>query len=1032
MTLPFKQRHSLTFPTIQQVHHSVIRLSKYACTASLIAAAFVLLSANCTVGDDSAKPLNTQTGTPPTAEKAAETIKVPKGFQVTLFAGEPDVQQPIAITTDARGRLWVAENYTYAEQPVGFDNRLNDRIIILEDTNQDGKFDVRKVFWDGAKKLTSVEIGHGGVWALCTPQLLFIPDRNHDDIPDGPAEVVLDGWNEHNIRHNIVNGLKWGPDGWLYGRHGILATSVVGPPGSSSSQRRKINCGIWRYHPTRKIFEVVAHGTTNSWGFDYNDHGQMFFINTVIGHLWHLVPGAHYRRMYGADFNPHLYELIDQCADHVHWDTGEKWSDIRQGVSDTTSRAGGGHAHSGLMIYLGDNWPDDYRDSILTLNFHGRRINHDHLLRHQAGYVGKHGKDFFFANNEWFRGLDLIYGADGGVYVADWSDTGECHENDGIHRTSGRIYKLTYGPPQRTGPTDLSKLDNRELVKLQLHKNDWYVRQSRQLLYARSVSGQDMSQPRDALLAIYKKNPDVTRQLRALWCLHLIGGANDHWLQEQLNHANEHIRVWAVRLLADGDDVSSETIARFAKMTTTEPSGLVRLFLASALQRLPMSDRWTVAEELVSHAKDTADRALPLMIWYGIEPAVPTDPQRAVALAERSKIPLVRRHIVRRLTSDLESHPRPIEHLLQLIGTRNDPDFQLDILRGMNQALRGWRKAPTPKAWSRAAEIVFTTSPEAVKAEARQLGIVFGDGRAIAELHNIVTDKKADVESRRSALRSLIDERVPQTLTILKQLLGDRTLMNEVLRGFAAFDDPAIPNLILSRYARLSPISRATAIDTLTSRPASAKALLKAIDAGTIDRSVISAYHARQMRSFKDESVNRDLTRLWGSIRNTSQEKKARIAQLQAKLTAEHLALGDASQGRRLFEKTCGNCHILYGKGGRVGPDLTGSNRHNLAYLLENIIDPSASVNQAFKVSVIVLNDGRIVTGVVVTKTDRTTTIQTQKEQLVLNRSDIDEVVQQDVSLMPDGLLKQLTDEQIRDLFTYLSTRTQVPISAKD
>ncbi|MCA9232990.1 MAG: hypothetical protein KDA57_20255, partial [Planctomycetales bacterium] len=176
---------------------------------------------------------NTQIGTPPTPQAAASRITVPEGFRVTLFAGEPDVQQPISLTTDERGRLWIAENYTYAENPTNFDTELRDRIVILEDTDGDGRHDQRKVFWDQGRKLASVEIGHGGVWVLCAPQLLFIPDHNRDDRPDGPPEVVLDGWDEGPVRHNIVNGLKWGPDGWLYGRHGIQATSEVGKPGAA-------------------------------------------------------------------------------------------------------------------------------------------------------------------------------------------------------------------------------------------------------------------------------------------------------------------------------------------------------------------------------------------------------------------------------------------------------------------------------------------------------------------------------------------------------------------------------------------------------------------------------------------------------------------------------------------------------------------------------------------------------------------------------------------------------------------------------
>jgi putative membrane-bound dehydrogenase-like protein len=238
---------------------------------------------------------------------------------------------------------------------VGYHKDLRDRIVVFEDGDNDGRFDKRTVFWDGAERLTSVEVGLGGVWALALPNLYFIPDADGDAVPDGPPQVVLDGFEYVAGRHTVANGVRWGPDGWLYGRHGIQSTSRIGPPGTPAEQRTAMNVGIWRYHPTRRVTEVVASGTTNPWGMDWDAHGEPFFINTVIGHLWHVIPGAHYRRMYGDDPTPHMYEVIEQTADHVHWGTGENWTDVRKGVTDVTSAAGGGHAHTGLLIYQAVN-----------------------------------------------------------------------------------------------------------------------------------------------------------------------------------------------------------------------------------------------------------------------------------------------------------------------------------------------------------------------------------------------------------------------------------------------------------------------------------------------------------------------------------------------------------------------------------------------------------------------------------------------------------------------------------------------------
>jgi len=232
-------------------------------------------------------------------EEALKAVDPPEGYYLTLFAHEPEVQQPIALTTDERGRLWIAENYTYAESGLNFDLTMRDRIVILDDENGDGISDRRTVFWDEGQRITGVELGLGGVWVIAPPQLLFIPDRNHDDIPDTQPEVILDGFDADKIRHNLANGIKWGPDGWLYGHHGILTDSLVGPPGSEREDRTRLHCGIWRWHPQLKQVEMVAEGTTNPWGHDWNDYGELFFIDTVIGHLWHAVPGSYFERMYG-------------------------------------------------------------------------------------------------------------------------------------------------------------------------------------------------------------------------------------------------------------------------------------------------------------------------------------------------------------------------------------------------------------------------------------------------------------------------------------------------------------------------------------------------------------------------------------------------------------------------------------------------------------------------------------------------------------------------------------------------------------
>ena len=578
--------------------------------------------------------------------ESAKRMTLPKGFRATLFAGEPDVVQPTAFAIDDRGRLWIVESMIYPKW-ITDGSEGSDRIVILEDEDGDGKYDTRKVFWDKGTNLSGIALGFGGVWLTAVPNLIFVPDRDGDDKPDGKPQVLLDGW-DLKSKHNVVNGLTWGPDGWLYGMNGILSNSRIGKPGTPDDKRIGIDCGVWRYHPTAHVVEWVASGSTNPWGLDFDQYGQMFITNCVIKHLFHVIPGAHYERMFGQDLTPNTYGLLESCADHIHWGGG-KWTSSRggHGIHD---KPGGGHAHVGAMIYLGDNWPNEYRGNLFTCNLHGNRVNRDILHRHGSGYVAKHGSDFMMANDLWFRGLELKYGPDGGVFVTDWSDTGECHDYDEIHRENGRIYKITYGQTSHT-PVNLAAMSDRALVSLHSHRNEWYVRHARRLLQERAAAGKLNGTVAATLWDGCRTWKDPKQRLRALWTLHAIGGLNEGRLSQLLTDKDEHIRAWAVRLELEDRKVSRETLATLQMLADDDPSTIVRLQLASTLQRLPLKDRWDIAEALVAHGEDATDHNIPLMIWYGIEPLVVADQTRAVQLVAKAKIPLIRRFIARRIAS---------------------------------------------------------------------------------------------------------------------------------------------------------------------------------------------------------------------------------------------------------------------------------------------------------------------------------------------------------------------------------------------
>jgi putative membrane-bound dehydrogenase-like protein len=570
-------------------------------------------------------------------------MKVPEGFRISLIAGEPQLIKPIAMTTDERGRLWVVESNTYPRW-IKDGKPGRDRVLILE-PGKDGHTTVR-VFLDNGRNLAGIAVGFGGVWLCSAPELIFIPRKQGEDKPAGPPRVLLDGWSLE-AQHNIFNGMVWGPDGWLYGLNGILGQTHVGKPGTPKADRVPVDCGVWRYHPTRAKFEFVAWGTTNPWGIDFDDFGEMFITNCVIKHLFHVVPGAHFRRMYGQDLNPNVYGLMESCADHIHWAGGD-WTTSRGGKGPH-SESGGGHAHAGALVYLGDNWPAEYRNRVFMCNIHGSRLNQDTLHRCGSGYVARHAPDFLFANDPWFRGLGLQLAPDGGIYVSDWHDTGECHNYKEV-QPCGRIFKVTYGNPSVEVP-NLAGLPDEKLVELQTHRNDWWVRQARLVLQERAAAGKLDSKTIPALRRRLAEERSDTRKLRALWALYATGGLNEKALLGLLDHPQETIRVWAVRFLVDESAPGEVVVAKFTDLATKEKSAPVRLALASAMQRVELSRRWPLASALVAHGEDAEDPNLPLMIWYGIEPLVAADPGRAAALLSKARIPLVRQYIARRIAS---------------------------------------------------------------------------------------------------------------------------------------------------------------------------------------------------------------------------------------------------------------------------------------------------------------------------------------------------------------------------------------------
>jgi putative membrane-bound dehydrogenase-like protein len=569
-----------------------------------------------------------------TPEETAKAFKLPPGFKVQVVTGEPDIVQPIAYTQDDRGRLWVVTNTNYPKCP----GEPKDSIIIFEDTDGDGRADKRTVFYDRLTFSSGIAVGHGGVWVGAPPNLLFFPVKNGEDKPAGEPQVLLDGWGNEDT-HETLNDFMWGPDGWLYGTHGVFTLSNVGKPGAPKNERTVINAAVWRYHPVKKIFERWAEGGSNQWGLDWNDHGEAFFAACVIPHMWHAFQGARYARQGGQHADANTYDDIKTIA----WGRYEK------------------AAYCGMMVYLGDLFPKEWRDTLFFHDIHMNKQRNERTVRAGSGYRTERNGDFIDSGDKWFRGLSPQYGPDGSVFINDWYDKVPCHQQrEFTDRTNGRIYKVTTDSVKPV-QVDLSKASEAELVQYQLHANDWYVRHARRILQERGLKPEGTA----ALEKILFENADDTRQLRALWALHCGGTLTDATALRALKAESEWVRGWAVTLMCElmqGEatliTVSSANppippafLGELARMAKDDKSPHVRLRIASAAQRIPVQWRWPVLTALASHAEDAGDQNLPLMLWYAAEPAVAADTAKAAELLASCQIPKVQEFITRRMAA---------------------------------------------------------------------------------------------------------------------------------------------------------------------------------------------------------------------------------------------------------------------------------------------------------------------------------------------------------------------------------------------
>jgi putative membrane-bound dehydrogenase-like protein len=981
--------------------------------------------------------------------EADRHFQVASGFQATVYAGEPDIRQPILVKFDDRGRLWTIQylqypnpaglkrvsmdrysrtSYDRVPEPPPRGPKGADRLTIMEDSDGDGRADRFKDFVNDLNLCTGIAFGYGGVFVIQVPYLLFYPDRNRDDVPDGDPEVLLSGFGMEDAQ-SLANHLTWGPDGWLYGLNGSTTTSKV--------RDLEFQQGVWRYHPVTREVELFAEGGGNIYGLTFDNDGNLFYSSNGSALFYHAVQGGYYFKNFGKHgllHNPYTYGYFP----HVK----------HNGVN-------GGHIILGGTSYSGDSFPEFFHNTFIGGQFLSHNVSWWRVQPLGSTVESVLGGKLFDMNDSWSDPTDLCLGPDGAIYVSDLFEFRKTHPDPDAEwdRSNGRIYRLMAEGTKPVAKFDLTKLSSRELVKLLSHRNGWFAERARSVLAARRDSSVYAELRRMALA------PEQGRQsLQCLWALYVSGGFNDSVAAESLNHPYEHVRLWSVRLLGDAKKVSPEISRQLAGMARTEPSVVVRSQLASSARRLPAADALPILTALLDQNKDADDPRVPWLIWWALEDKALSNAREILAYFARPKVwdtALTRdttEHLIRRYAAEGSPAGYEAAHkLLQSVPASQTSAALTALDRGLSERAGvvkpkdtslpnlGKVQSPSPKTANR--EYSQVTDPLRIDIAGRwgqsksdpllaRIALRANVPGVQSHLLAVATNAARPEEERRATLQVLEELGTDSVITGLLPLLEERqpeSVRLVSLRALARFDDPAVAKKVLSLYERMPKSLRIASHDLLFTRVASASVFLDRIEIQPEWAKDVPTTQVRLIAALSSKELDRRVRKIWGNVgQGTTEEKLAKVLSFKYDVR-ERAASKDPKAGARLYNQLCARCHKLFGAGGDLAMDLTNSNRADVDYLLTQIVDPSVFIRKEYMTYEVHTRSGRVLSGLMAERDGASITlIDGDYRKTRIPRSDLANLVESEVSLMPEGLLDKLTPQQRRDLFAYLQLQTKL------
>jgi putative heme-binding domain-containing protein len=949
--------------------------------------------------------------------EAAKTFKTPADLAFDQVLAEPLVRQPVSLSFDERGRLWVVQYIQYPH-PAGLKVLSRDifwrvvydkvppppphhfpgadRVTIHEDTDGDGVFDKHTTFLEGLNIVTSVARGRGGVWVLNPPYLLFYPTAGDADRPTGDPVVHLQGFGLEDT-HSCANSLRWGPDGWLYAAHGSTVSANVTRPGAKTPIARMVGQHIWRYHPEKKRFEIFAEGGGNAFGVEIDSQGRVYSgHNGGDTRGFHYVQGGAYRKgfeKHGVLANPYSFGFFEAMKHNK----AERFS------------------HT-FAINEAPGLPAKYRGRLFAVEpLHGR-VMMSEVKPDRSSFQTRDIEPVVTSTDSWFRPVDIKPAPDGSLFVADFYEAKIAHlgHNDGvIDRDTGRAYRLRATDSKAYRPVDLGKKTSAELVELLREDNRWVRQTANRLLADRKDS---------AVLPALRKLVAAERgqtALEALWALHVSGGFDARVATGLLGDPEPAVRAWVVRLLADDHRLGPEVTAKVAELAMTEPSVHVRSQWAASARRLTASECMPIVRSLLQRDEDAGDIHVPLLLWWAIEAHCEKDREAVLDLFRESpmwRARLVEETILPRLIKRfaLAGSQRDLRTCVELFRLAPDRPHGSILLKGFEEAFKGRSAVGLP------AELV---------AEVAKLGggsVAFGirqnSDAALTKGLALIANPKAALSERVELIEILGEAHRPVFVPALLSLLAPaqpEAIRRAALGALLSYKDEGIGEEVVKLLPNMTGELRESAETLLASRREWSAQLLAAVDSGRLEAQSLPVATVRKLLLHKDDKIAALVRKHWGDVKGaTTAEMQRQIDRLTGVVDTGN---GSPYVGKKLFAVRCGTCHMLHATGGTVGPDLTPFKRDDSAYLLLHIINPSAEIREGYENQVVVTADGRTLTGIVVEKDAGVVVLRTADGQrVVLSKDNIEEMRVSGVSLMPEGLLQGLSDQEVRDLFAYL------------